>query len=81
LRFSGQQKRALLKWAKDLGARDVPKLSTLENIQKELNTVIGDPTTQKKSRLGNIFYINEIGSGIAKVGPAIFLCCPFYSVL
>jgi len=67
LRFSVNQKRAMLKWAKDLGATDVPNLNSLQNIQKSLAEAIGNPTVKKTSRSGDVFHINEIGLAIGKV--------------
>jgi len=67
LRFSVPQKRAILKWAKDLGAQEVPTLYGLEKLEETLTSALGDPTKEVCSRKGNIFYINEIGAAIAKV--------------
>lgn len=66
LRFSEAQKRAVLKWGKDLGAQDVPTLYALEKMQKELTESFGDPTSEKRTHKGSIFYINEIGAAISK---------------
>lgn len=73
LRFSEAQKRAVLSWARSLGATGLPSLYALEKIQKELNSQLGDPTTTKKTRSGKIFYINEIGSAFAKVVCSIYI--------
>ncbi|KAF8588128.1 hypothetical protein K439DRAFT_1299825, partial [Ramaria rubella] len=66
LRFSWAQKRAILAWEKDLGAREVPTLSGLQEIQRQLLIETRNPVTKKSTRLGNIFYLNEIGAALAK---------------
>jgi len=73
LRFSLAQKNAVLRWAKDLGASNVPNLGSLETVQSKLSVLIGVPTTEKISRGGNLFYVNEIGAGIAKVHFKFFI--------
>ena len=67
MRFSVAQKSTVLKWAKDLGAQEVPKLYALETLQKELNENMGVPKKEKMSRRGNIYFINDIGAAVAKV--------------
>jgi hypothetical protein len=67
LRFSEAQKRAVLRWGKDLGAQDVPKLHALDSFQKKMMENMGKPTSRKSSCRGNIYYINDIGDAIAKV--------------
>ncbi|GJJ06809.1 hypothetical protein Clacol_001005 [Clathrus columnatus] len=59
-------KAAVLHWGKDIRAPEVPTLSGLEKIQNSLNEATGNPTTEKQTHQGNIFYINEISSAIAK---------------
>lgn len=73
LRFSEQQKTAILRWGKDLGAQDVPTLTGLEKVQDTLQTAVGNPTTKKETHSGNLFYINDVKSAIAKVFISFFL--------
>ncbi|KAI6021802.1 hypothetical protein BKA83DRAFT_4055361 [Pisolithus microcarpus] len=66
LPFSEPQKRAILSWAKELGARDVPSLYSLNSCHEEIKKLIGDPTKKVVSASGNVFYINDIANAIAK---------------
>ncbi|KIN94071.1 hypothetical protein M404DRAFT_169286 [Pisolithus tinctorius Marx 270] len=66
LPFSEAQMRAVLDWAKELGARDVPSLYAIKQHQKYLQDTVGDPTTRVVSPSGNIFYVNNIANVIAK---------------
>ncbi|KIN93755.1 hypothetical protein M404DRAFT_75010, partial [Pisolithus tinctorius Marx 270] len=66
LPFSEAQMRAILDWAKELGARDVPSLYAIKQHQKYLQDTVGDPTTRVVSPSGNIFYVNNIANVIAK---------------
>ncbi|GJJ10219.1 hypothetical protein Clacol_004445 [Clathrus columnatus] len=66
LHFSELEKKMVLCWGKDIGAPDIPTLSGLEKIQNSLNEATGNPTTEKQTHQGNIFYISEISSAIAK---------------
>ncbi|KAG6325757.1 hypothetical protein ID866_13332 [Astraeus odoratus] len=66
LHFSLQQKNAILKWAKEMGAPDVPSLRALQRCQEQVEALIGILTRKTVSALGNIFYINDICSAIAK---------------
>jgi hypothetical protein len=61
------QKKAVLSWAKELGACDVPLLYALNQVQESVQTLVGNPTEKITSRLGNIFYLNDVGKAIAKV--------------
>lgn len=67
LRFSEAQKKAILQWGRDFGARDVPKYHAYKAFQDEMNKMVGNPVVEKKTRNGNIFYLKEIGATIAKV--------------
>lgn len=67
LRFSLPQKKAMLEWAKDLGAKNVPSLYALEQNENRLMKSLGCPTIEVRTRNGNLFYINDIAQGIAKV--------------
>lgn len=66
LRFSRAQQKAILHWAKELGA-DVPSYDRLHKCQAALKVVTGDPTSRQESGRGNVWYLNEIGDAIAKV--------------
>lgn len=65
--FSEAQKKALLHWARELGAQDVPSLKAVKQWQAHVEAVVGDPTKQVTTRSGNIFYINDVANTIAKV--------------
>ena len=67
LRFSHAQKQAVLNWAREMGAENVPSLWALELWQKKIEERVGHPTEKVTSRLGNIFHINDVGKAIAKV--------------
>ncbi|KAH9007487.1 hypothetical protein EDB84DRAFT_1242287, partial [Lactarius hengduanensis] len=41
LRFSEQQKKAVLSWASQLGARNVPSLYALSQCQQHIKDIIG----------------------------------------
>jgi hypothetical protein len=66
LRFSRAQQKAILSWAKDLGAT-ILSYKKLQAIQTGLLSELGNPTTHVESGQGNIYYLNEIGDSIAKV--------------
>ncbi|KAG2346414.1 hypothetical protein BDR05DRAFT_878375 [Suillus weaverae] len=66
LPFSDAQKKAVLSWAQQLGARDVPSLGAIKKSQKYLDSLVGDPTKKVTARSGNIFYINDVAKSIAK---------------
>ncbi|KAG2064483.1 hypothetical protein BDR04DRAFT_1162485 [Suillus decipiens] len=64
--FSDGQKKAILNWAKELGARDVPSFDTVKKVQKHIDHLIGDPTEKVTARSGDIFYINNVAESIAR---------------
>ncbi|KAH7919605.1 hypothetical protein BV22DRAFT_968262, partial [Leucogyrophana mollusca] len=64
--FSEAQKNAVLNWAKELGARDVPSLSALKACHSKLESLVGNPTEKVTARTGDIFYINNVAEAIAK---------------
>ncbi|KAG1736269.1 hypothetical protein EDD22DRAFT_745936, partial [Suillus occidentalis] len=66
LPFSDAQKRAVLSWAQQLGARDVPSLGAIKKSQKYLDSLVGDPTEKVTAHSGNVFYINDVAKSIAK---------------
>ncbi|KAI5988836.1 hypothetical protein EDC04DRAFT_2873238 [Pisolithus marmoratus] len=68
LPFSQLQKQAILCWAQQLGACDVPSLHALQRCYEEMKKMVGDPTDKVTSPLGNVFYINDIAKAIRKDG-------------
>jgi hypothetical protein len=66
LRFSRAQQKAVLSWAKELGAA-VPSYSKFQATQTGLLSELGNPTSHVESGRGNVYYLNEIGDSIAKV--------------
>ena len=68
LRFSKPQKQAILRWARELGASNVPVLSTLVHQQRKIEMRVGHPTEKVTSPFGNVFYFNDVGKAIARVG-------------
>ncbi|KAG8938357.1 hypothetical protein FRC03_007328 [Tulasnella sp. 419] len=66
LRFSNAQKSAILSWAHELHAKNIPTLSSLERCQKSIRTMIGNPTQRYQSTMGDLFYLSEISEAIAK---------------
>lgn len=71
LKFSEAQVEAILRWAKALKAEDVPSKYALEKSQRELATILGNPTKKVTGTNGNVFYINDIAHAIAKVSICI----------
>lgn len=71
--FSDGQKRAILKWANALHAKNVPSLHALQKCQNMVRSLVGDPTAKVVSSSGNIFYLNNVASAIAKVCDVICL--------
>ncbi|KAG1735638.1 uncharacterized protein EDB91DRAFT_1250472 [Suillus paluster] len=66
LPFSEAQKKAVLSWARELGACDVPSLYALNRVQESVRTLVGNPTEKITARSGNIFYLNNVGKAVAK---------------
>ncbi|KAG1833932.1 hypothetical protein EV424DRAFT_1310764 [Suillus variegatus] len=66
LPFSEAQKKAVLSWAKELGAHDVPSLYALNQLQESVRMLVSNPTEKITAHLGNIFYLNDVGKAIAK---------------
>lgn len=67
MRFSVQQKRALLAWARDLGAPNVPSYAAMEQMKNTLKSDLGDATEKTTSAKGNVIYLNQLGLTIAMV--------------
>ncbi|KAG9088370.1 hypothetical protein FRC07_012597, partial [Ceratobasidium sp. 392] len=66
MHFSCSQKSGILRYAKALGAKGVPSLDAVEKWQCRLRATVGTPPKRSVSTEGNIFYVNEIGPGLAK---------------
>lgn len=66
LPFSDPQKKAILDWAKELGAHDVPSLYVLKQRHEQVKKIVGDLTKKVVSPFGNVFYINDVAKAIAK---------------
>lgn len=67
LPFSEAQKTAVLSWARDLSAHNVPSLRALKQSNERIHGLVGNPMRKVTSASGNIFYINDIGHAITKV--------------
>ncbi|KAJ6583645.1 hypothetical protein B0H10DRAFT_2198263 [Mycena sp. CBHHK59/15] len=65
LRFSRAQQKAVLSWAKDLGA-NVPSYTSFRKTQDALLAEVDDPTKRQESGRGNVWYLNEISDSIKK---------------
>ncbi|KAF9524888.1 hypothetical protein CPB83DRAFT_838520, partial [Crepidotus variabilis] len=65
LRFSRAQQKAVLLWAKELGAK-VPTYHAHRRTQTSLLKELGAPTIRQVSGQGNIWYLNDIGDAIGK---------------
>ncbi|KAG1749584.1 hypothetical protein EDD22DRAFT_958012 [Suillus occidentalis] len=66
LPFSEAQKKAVLNWAKELGARNLPTLGAIKKLNTRLEDLVGDLTEKVTSHSGNVFYINSVAKAIAK---------------
>ncbi|KIJ13255.1 hypothetical protein PAXINDRAFT_81387 [Paxillus involutus ATCC 200175] len=66
LPFSRTQKAAILNWAKELGALDVPTLYLFQKVTDSICEAVGNPSRKVTSSSGNVFYINDIANVIAK---------------
>ncbi|KAF8833804.1 hypothetical protein BDN67DRAFT_868821, partial [Paxillus ammoniavirescens] len=63
--FSQAQKNAVLAWARELGAPEVPSLYAVKKTQERIQKLLGDPMEQVKMVLGNTFYLNAISKAVA----------------
>ncbi|KAF8438190.1 hypothetical protein L210DRAFT_3679452 [Boletus edulis BED1] len=65
LRFSQAQKAAVLTWAKDLGAPEVPSMYAIKKTQERFMKLLGTPTEKVTAASGTVFYLNAISKAIA----------------
>ncbi|KAJ7080438.1 hypothetical protein B0H15DRAFT_787211 [Mycena belliarum] len=65
-RFTSTQLSVVLRFAKCLGAPNVPTLKGLRKVQKTLQSTCGSEPLRIKSFLGNIFHVNDIREIIAR---------------
>ncbi|EGO30280.1 hypothetical protein SERLADRAFT_404526 [Serpula lacrymans var. lacrymans S7.9] len=61
-----RQKSAILNWARELRAPDVLLLGAVIKSQIFIKDLVGNPTCKVTSKLGNIFYFNNVAKAIAK---------------
>ncbi|KAH7918288.1 hypothetical protein BV22DRAFT_1024813 [Leucogyrophana mollusca] len=66
LPFSEPQKKAVLSYAKALGAKNIPSLDAFKKSQERISQLVGVPTKKVTAKSGNVFYINDVGKAIAK---------------
>ncbi|KAG2336715.1 hypothetical protein BDR05DRAFT_896355 [Suillus weaverae] len=76
--FSAPPKKAILNWARELGARDVPLLGTIKKVQEHIDCLVGDPTEKVSACLGDTFYINNVAESIAMV--CLIHCLGVYNI-
>jgi hypothetical protein len=67
LKFTRRQMRVLLAYARETQGEDIPSLKSIKKMQQRLKKKLGDPTARKVSPSGNIFYMNKMAEGIARV--------------
>ncbi|KAF8430572.1 hypothetical protein L210DRAFT_1019310 [Boletus edulis BED1] len=65
LRFSQAQKNAILQWAKEIGAPEVPSLYAVNKTQERLMELLGSPTEKVTTPSGCVFYLNGVSKAIA----------------
>lgn len=67
LQFSEPQKKAVLNWAMQLGACDVPSLYSLSQCWENIKKAVGDSVMAVTTDMGNKFYMQDIPFLVAKV--------------
>ncbi|ESK85028.1 hypothetical protein Moror_15721, partial [Moniliophthora roreri MCA 2997] len=72
--FSEAQKKAMLKWGKELGASDVPTLYGLNTCTEKIEELLGQPIKQVTTGSGNVFFINDVAKAIANQFVNPFIC-------
>ena len=65
--FSEQQKKAVLDWATQLGARNVPSLYSLSKCREQIKKTVGDSVMSVTTGTGHKFYMQDIPFLVAKV--------------
>ena len=65
LRFSRVQQKAMLTWARELGA-SVPNYNQYRQAHALISEQVRKPPQRQATGDGNIWYLNEIGDMIAK---------------
>ncbi|EIW74429.1 hypothetical protein CONPUDRAFT_160132 [Coniophora puteana RWD-64-598 SS2] len=65
LRFSRAQQKAILQWARHLGAT-VPSHWGVSKAHEEVKEEVGISTQRQESAQGHVWYLNKIGDSIAK---------------
>ncbi|CAE6414163.1 unnamed protein product [Rhizoctonia solani] len=61
IRFSEAQQMAILDWAFEMGARDVPSMYQLDKCSQKIKGLMGDSSTRMfKTQTGHIFYLNQV---------------------
>lgn len=69
LAFSSTQESLILTFARELGAQGVPTAYALKQERQQIKTLLGDPTSRLVAVTGDVYYLNDIASALAKVGP------------
>lgn len=67
LNFSRPQMRAVLEFARQSGAKNVPSLSALQKLQRHLSSCLGNPEERHVSPGGTVFYVNKIAESLKQV--------------
>ena len=55
-----------------MGAKKVPSLHGVRKCADRIKNLVGNPTTKYESAAGNIFYLNDVGKSVGKVGLSLF---------
>jgi len=67
LRFLHPQQAAVLDWAKELGAPEVPSMYAMKKTQECIMNLLGAPTEKVTMASGSMFYLNAINKAVAMV--------------
>ncbi|CAE6516777.1 unnamed protein product [Rhizoctonia solani] len=62
IQFSKAQQMAVLDWAFEMGAPDVPSMYELDKCSKKIKGLMGDSTRMFKTQTGHVFYVNQVGA-------------------
>ncbi|KAG8777086.1 hypothetical protein FRC12_000558 [Ceratobasidium sp. 428] len=60
IHFSEAQQSAILDWAAEMGAENVPSMYDLDQCGQKINNLMGDPARMFKTDSGRIFYVNKV---------------------